>query len=277
MNRENKRPVTLEDLLRLKRTERPPAEFWSQFDRELRAKQLAAIVEKRPWWRQVSVRDVWAGFSRYHVPLGATAVLAITVLSVREYRRPSDLRAVEPAMKPVAANFDLAAITPVANSAEAISASVTTSVADGGARDGLAAVVTGNGFSPAGLEPAAETVTDSSERELTPTARFIATNLALANAAEPGIAQSMLGVSRSYETRAVPTRTRAIDPLAQMISPSDARRSRLLAASAVGAVSSNNAQPVRSTEVRPRRLSDEQLYDTVSRFGARGNSLLVKF
>ena len=42
MNQENKRPVTLEDLLRLKRAERPAAEFWVRFDRELRAKQEAA-------------------------------------------------------------------------------------------------------------------------------------------------------------------------------------------------------------------------------------------
>ena len=51
MNHEKKRAVTIEDLLHLKRTERPPAEFWTHFERDLRAKQLAALVEKRPWWR----------------------------------------------------------------------------------------------------------------------------------------------------------------------------------------------------------------------------------
>ena len=40
MNPESTRPIVIEDLLRLKRAERPPAEFWSTFDRELRAKQL---------------------------------------------------------------------------------------------------------------------------------------------------------------------------------------------------------------------------------------------
>jgi len=39
--------VTLEDLLCLKRAERPPPEFWSEFERELRQKQLAALVERR--------------------------------------------------------------------------------------------------------------------------------------------------------------------------------------------------------------------------------------
>ena len=84
MNQEHKRPVTLEDLFRLKRAERPPAEFWARFDHELRAKQLAAIVEKRPWWR--TLPSAFGSLSRYHVPLGATAILALTVLTVREYR-----------------------------------------------------------------------------------------------------------------------------------------------------------------------------------------------
>ena len=51
MNRDGKRPVSVEDLLRLKRAERPPDSFWADFDRQLRAKQLAALVEKRPWWQ----------------------------------------------------------------------------------------------------------------------------------------------------------------------------------------------------------------------------------
>ena len=33
MNQE-KRPITIEDLLRLKRAERPAPEFWAEFDRE---------------------------------------------------------------------------------------------------------------------------------------------------------------------------------------------------------------------------------------------------
>jgi hypothetical protein len=39
----------------------------------------------------------------------------------------------------------------------------------------------------------------------------------------------------------------------------------------------NSPVPARSAEIRSRRISDDQLYDTISRFGAKGNSLLVKF
>lgn len=276
MNRENKRTVTLEDLLRLKRAERPAAEFWNQFDRELRAKQLAAIVEKRPWWRRFSVRTAWAGFSRYHLPLGATAVLAITVLSVREYRRPD-----APVAASVAENSLSATATPAASAlAPAVASQVVASaveMAPGAVLENSGSMGTTNELAPSAVFPGADATADNSERELTPASRFIATNLALAKASDPSVAQTMLGSARGFETRAVPTRTRAVDPLAQMISPSDARRSRLLTASAVAAVSLNNAQPARTTEVRSRHLSDEQLYDTVSRFGARGNSVLVKF
>ena len=87
--------VSLEDLLRLKRAERPSAEFWPQFERELRAKQLAALVVRRPWWRTLPARAM-VGLSRYHLPLGATAVLALTFLSVREYRTAAPERTVSP-------------------------------------------------------------------------------------------------------------------------------------------------------------------------------------
>jgi hypothetical protein len=77
--------VTLEDILRLKRAERPSAEFWSQFDRELRVKQLAALVEKRPWWRTISLGRILGGVRRFHLPLGATAVLAASIFHFGEF------------------------------------------------------------------------------------------------------------------------------------------------------------------------------------------------
>src|SRR2546423_14245188 len=75
----NKRPVEIEDLLRLKRVERPPAEFWNEFDRALRAKQLAALVGRRPWWQ--TLPRVLAGWRRAGIPIGATAVAALTFYS----------------------------------------------------------------------------------------------------------------------------------------------------------------------------------------------------
>ena len=49
--------VSLGELLRLKRAERPEPEFWARFEQDLRAKHLAAIVEKRPWWVALRTQD----------------------------------------------------------------------------------------------------------------------------------------------------------------------------------------------------------------------------
>jgi hypothetical protein len=46
---------SLETLLRLKRSERPDPDFWNEFDRGMKQKQLAAIVEPKPWWLECSL------------------------------------------------------------------------------------------------------------------------------------------------------------------------------------------------------------------------------
>ena len=42
--------VTLENLLRLKRHERPLSEFWEDFDVELKERTLQSVVRKKPWF-----------------------------------------------------------------------------------------------------------------------------------------------------------------------------------------------------------------------------------
>src|SRR5579883_574710 len=84
MSSDPKKPVTIEDLLRLKRAERPPEAFWTQFESELRAKQLAAIGERRPWWS--SWERVGQALARRSVPLGAAAALGVALVSFHEYR-----------------------------------------------------------------------------------------------------------------------------------------------------------------------------------------------
>jgi hypothetical protein len=45
-----KTDINLEDLLRLKRSERPSDEFWSDFDRDLHQRMLQSLVQKDPWY-----------------------------------------------------------------------------------------------------------------------------------------------------------------------------------------------------------------------------------
>jgi hypothetical protein len=104
----NRQPqkVTVEDLLRLKRTERPSAEFWAGFERELRAKQLAALVSRRPWW-DVSWARVQAGLVRVVAPLGAAAALTLAFLSFNEAQPVTPIVVTRPA--PVVASLAPAA------------------------------------------------------------------------------------------------------------------------------------------------------------------------
>ena len=67
--------ITLEEVLRLKRREKPSAEFWEQFDRELRRKTLRALVDEKPW-HQKYLTPVF-GRLAIALPLAAATVLAL--------------------------------------------------------------------------------------------------------------------------------------------------------------------------------------------------------
>ena len=270
MNEQSKHPVTLEDLLRLKRVERPPVEFWSDFDRELREKQLAALVAKRPWWR--GLPRALRGIARYPLPLGATAVLAVTLLSIRDYRPAAPVanggniseieampREVAPASsEPVAdapvapvAQSDLPAPAPVVATASA----ATTVSPDANMPGELARMV-----------PMLSPGDPDSHVDILPSARSIAENRA--------VAEAMLGTTSSgFENRALPVRVTPPEPLAQISNPSEVRRSRFATVFATAAMITPSAPTTRVA----RRLSDEQLYDTIHRYSASGNSVSFRF
>ena len=51
---EDPNEIKIEDLLRLKRSERPEDAFWNEFDRELHHRMLQALVKKEPWYLQLA-------------------------------------------------------------------------------------------------------------------------------------------------------------------------------------------------------------------------------
>jgi hypothetical protein len=71
---------TLENLLELKRHERPPEAFWDAFDSRLREKQLAALIPVESGWSR------WfAGigrFAKFGLPLAAAAAVAVSLVSI---------------------------------------------------------------------------------------------------------------------------------------------------------------------------------------------------
>ncbi|HAV14241.1 MAG TPA: hypothetical protein DCX06_12225, partial [Opitutae bacterium] len=57
---DSQKEVKVEDLLRMKRSERPDEAFWGQFDQELHQRMLQTLVKKDPVhlqiWRTLSGR-----------------------------------------------------------------------------------------------------------------------------------------------------------------------------------------------------------------------------
>lgn len=287
INRDSKRPVTLEDIIRIKRAERPSAEFWSQFDRELRVKQLAALVEKRPWWRTISFGRMMGGVRRFHVPLGATAVLAATLFSVREFQAPkSSIVAVSsPASTLQAGGFSGSSaasvrevvleqaepapvnITGPALVASQDSALVASPVVLGAELN--AASTSGQLVSAVGVAPHAEesTVFVSSH------GHGAAEKFTESQVADTRLSRQLLSSARGFETRVLPARSKPVEPLAQMKVPSGSRRSNLIASATLAATT----VPVIASERSARALSDDRIYDTSSRVNARGAGVLVKF
>jgi len=277
MKPETNRPIKIEDLLRLKRAEVPPTEFWSTFDRELRAKQLAALLPKRRWW-QTAAKALWSlSRSRYRVPLGASAVLAITFFSVREHNvSPAVEVAVESPTVEVKATLPVAVV-----SAEMTPASKT--VIDSPASPfisesaiGIGSAVAMVSVSPLAPEPsrvlAPPTPVTVLEAE-SPAARRIAANLATVQSPDALTGETLLAATNSFEARVMSPRT-VVEPLQQMTPPSDTRRSRLLTAMVSNASFDTS---MHSTARAASRIEEERLYDQIQRFGARGDRVQMKF
>jgi hypothetical protein len=267
MSHERKRPVTIEDLLRVKRAEHPSEEFWTEFDRELRAKQLAALVAKRPWWR--SLPEGFRNLARFHLPIGATAVLAITFVSIRGFHPGAASSHTE-----VTANAEIAHPTLAELNADDSADESRAPVRVATTNVDSAATATPTAFRsdatvPGELSrmvPLLSGHDSEAVATMRPSARSIAQNLA--------VAETILGTSSpSFETRAIPTRQTPREPLADITNPSESRRSRFAAAFASMSTDPSIAPSARVA----RRLSDEQLYDSIHRFGASGNSVSFKF
>lgn len=280
MNDERKQSVTIEDLLRLKRAERPPAAFWERFDRELRAKQLSALVEKLPWWQ--AMPRYFSSWRRYHLHLGTTAVLAVTFISLREYSDVNPARATvvlqaEPAAE---AHFDTRDVLMAA-----IAVNPQPSVATESAALQLEGEVVLNESSPRGAFTAGARASEltllsgagwrdeRAAEELSPPARYGAANFAAGGPADSVISRGLLG-SAGADVRPASSRNAPVEPLAQMTHPGEARRSRILSAITIAA---SAELATRAGERVARNLSDDRMNDSIRRFNAKGDRLSVKF
>ena len=78
-NNAHEKEVKIEDLLRLKRAERPSEAFWNTFDRELHQRMLQTLVKKDPWYVQV-LHGISGRIAQTAAVGAAAAFLAIMVV-----------------------------------------------------------------------------------------------------------------------------------------------------------------------------------------------------
>lgn len=302
------RKVSLEEVLRLKRLERPELAFWDQFEKQLREKQLAAIVAKRPWW-QLDFGRVMAGVARARVPVGAAAVLTLTFLVVREYRAP------KPAVDQPSAAEGLVSATSVVPETMGELANATTPVA-GSMRSSMDVAAANTAVvSPAVAKvevpstvpsPSYASVSGSSDAEdsvmsLNRMVPWVGDALdASAHALVSGVTRSLepalvklqeanLDVPSVARSRALKIATASADslaseePLAKLAGPANSQRARLATYVTAAFNAENRSSANADHRARERaisRMSDDELYSSVSRIsvaGAAGGGLRLNF
>ena len=264
--------VTVEDLLQLKRAERPEPEFWNKFEVELRQKQLAALVERRPWWQQLP----HLLSRRAYIPLGATAVMAFTLVSVR-YHQPE--HTIAPVADEFATPVSTASVAPVVPRHDMVSA-----VAQAPAieednsplpiddRTAVAALPLSERL-PART---GELVPWSAPRvEETPSARSIAANLARLEENDPELANRLLAAGLNHTSQAVQASSHAVEMAA--VSAFASRHNRLMAQLTDRQFTPDPSAPEVVRERLSRRLGDTELAGGWTRVGVKGDRVSLKF
>lgn len=245
--------VTVEDLLRLKRAERPAAEFWSNFERELRQKQLTALLEKRPWWQELPQ----AFARRAYLPVGATAILAFTLVSVKYYA-PAQLAQVPTPAQNLPDAADHAVALPVAP----VSSPLVNRSETAAAEPSVTAVEpTTAGASAAPVEPMPLRTTPRDIEK--PSARLLAAELTGLAENDAGFGLNLLNSHLSAPI-SVQTAATATEELATV--PTNSTRShRLLARYDGRQLNPEPAPPEVVRERLARRLGETEITDRGSR------------
>lgn len=274
-NQNHRPPVTIEQLLRLKRAEQPTEEFWNRFERELRDKQLAALVEKRPWWQNLP--QVFA--RRAYLPIGATAILAFSLVSVKFYA-PTELAQVDELAGaptavvakqsvPVRVESEAASLvaavvsTPTVTNVEISPQPVTDRVAV------AAPEATSVANSPSDVADLISWSAPTAAEPASASARNIAANIARLEQTQPDLVNVLSG-RRAIAGRVQTTSSQGIAELAT-IATSISKRGRLLAQFNDRQFTPEPQAPEMVRERLARRLADPETSDRVSRIGIKGD------
>ena len=288
-DRLDNRKITLEEVLRLKRAERPDPVFWAEFEQQLRAKQLAAIVERRPWWHLDLLR-VSSGISRLRVPLGATAVLALTIVSVHQFRSSNSVSVLavpgqegvssdefvqaDPVDLPLGASRSTSAYDGTA----IVASNLPPKLTDTESTVSSPAAASGSG-SNSMLLWLDEMSGDLGDRWAHHTSDLDVQFTGL-RSSRLGLAESMPPPAHGFGSLRQDIRSDdLVEPLTQVTAPSEPRRARLAALVAPASLKSTSraSSPDRVRERMISRLSEDELYNSVSRLGVAKGGLRLSF
>lgn len=277
-HRSPSRRPTLEDLLHLKRAERPSPEFWSRFEHELRQKQLAALMERRPWWHTFTRQIL-----RNHaiMPLGAAAVLSVVYLSNHTWQ-PVPANAVPSAIEaghlpvagtPVDTSLNhVSAQPPSVTPAEAQSVPVLVAASDAPSRQELVVL------SPQLPERAMETipwVAASSSQGLP--AHLMMLEVGADANSTPGFAAIPVATAFAQAAISIPGKSAENNGELTSVSQQSSRRGRLLAQFSERQFSREPQAPAHMRERLARRLADANIPDQITRIGLKGDQVSLRF
>lgn len=267
---EHKSKLTIEDILRLKRAERPSPEFWANFEQELREKQLTALVKKRRFWHELPLLLN----RRFYIPAGATAIVAFTLVAAR-FSGPAQI---------AEKNIVASSVTVADASITMLEPIVVSSAEGSGARRFEASVdagsqtrVTAHAQTPvvrASSAMVANNSRTSVPREADSTSpRLVVANFVSLDSSEPEFLNAALGgkLSSSMHGQTVEATSSG---LAEM--PPVVAKYRLIARYADSSLSPEPMAPALVRERLARRLGDD-LGDSISRIGVVGSRVSLKF
>lgn len=266
--------VTIEDLLRLKKSERPSADFWSNFERELRQKQLSALVGKRAWWH-----DLPHYFPRrVYLPISAAAVFTFTLISVSRYNAVQVERSQAAVASTAVATFTNTSAPDGKSAVELDSAPVSSPLvnradpkvsANAERSTTIAAVRTTAEAQP---EPSAKS--DALEED-SPSARSIAANFARLEQSDPELISSVLGSRLSSRAKVQSSPTPVVELASLQMN--GGRRTRLVASYNDHHFNTGTSASDAVREKLARRLEDNDFNDHFSRVGLNGDKVSLRF
>jgi hypothetical protein len=262
---------TLEELLRFKRAERPSPEFWAEFDRGLRQKQLAALMKRPQGWARV--RPVLVRGLRWAVPATAAAAVALVILQT-----PNSVQTTPtPVVAAVAPQPITVPAAPVVQPVAQVVAAVETPRSEAALQERKDVAVV------AQAEPVVVTPLVAEERTLSWSAAAFAQNdtpsyrvpgmhsvrQAAPEARRPNSSWTSRFSEMVRELSAQQSEDRVLQ-LASMNLPGSYQSVQSWSQAGTNQLVASNDRPGRG-------LSDREVRDLDSRFGVKGSSLSIRF